>query len=229
VSSAHLGHSRELKDEPVAETSKRNNAPEPFDKVAPTQAAARNDSEDQWFESEADRAARFTRDAIPTLNRLFGQALRMTHNYNDAEDLLQETALKAYTAFCWYRPGTNLAAWLRQIMTNAMIDDHRRRLRRPLEQLVDELPDWHLARDDRHPTTGQSAEAEVLDRLFESETAEALQSLNDGDRAVVYYAAIEGYRHSEIAEALEIPVGTVASRLYNARRRLRMQLRQQSA
>jgi RNA polymerase sigma-70 factor (ECF subfamily) len=200
-----------------------------IDEIAPTQAATRNDSEDQWFESEADRTARFTRNAIPTLNRLFGNALRMTNNYNDAQDLVQETALKAYTAFWSYRPGTNLAAWLRQIMTNAMIDSHRRSLRRPKEQLVDEFLDWHLAPDDRHRATGRSAEAEVLGRLSESETGEALQSLNGRDRAVVYYADIEGHRYSEIARALEIPVGTVGSRLYHARRKLRMQLGQQSA
>ncbi|WP_445166041.1 sigma-70 family RNA polymerase sigma factor [Mycolicibacterium sp. Dal123E01] len=158
------------------------------------------------------------------LKRLFARALQLTSNCSDAEDLLQETTLKAYLAFSSYEPGTNLAAWLSRIMTNTMIDTYRRRLRRPEERLVGDFLNLHFVPDDRHPSCGRSAEAEVVDQLPESHTLAALQSLNDGDRTVLYYADVEGYGYSQIAEVLGIPIGTVASRLHTARRRLRLQL-----
>jgi RNA polymerase sigma-70 factor (ECF subfamily) len=184
----------------------------------------RTDSSSQSCAYDAELTARFTTEAVPVLSRLLGRAVGMTGNVTDAEDLLQETALKAYAAFRSFHSGTNLSAWLCRIMTNTMIDSHRRTQRRPQEHLVDDFADWRVGSADRHPTWGMSAEAEVLRQLPADATVAALRSLTDYDQSVLYYAYVEGHAYSEIAELLGIPVGTVASRLFNARRRLRQQL-----
>jgi RNA polymerase sigma-70 factor (ECF subfamily) len=188
------------------------------------QTAARTDATDQSHESDAELEMRFIRDGMPALNRLFGYALHLTRNHSDAEDLLQEATIKAYAGFRSFRPGTNLMAWLARIIANTVIDTHRRSQRRPREHLVDDFFDWYCPADQPLKASGRSAEAEVMSNLPESRIVDALSSLSDGERTVIYYAYVEGYRYSEIAEVLRIPTGTVASRIHNGRRRLRQAL-----
>ncbi len=107
-------------------------------------------------ESDAELTARFERDAIPLLDQLYGGALRMTRNPADAEDLLQETMVKAYAGFRSFREGTNLKAWLYRILTNTYINSYRKKQRQPAEYPTDEITDWQLAANAEHTSTGSA-------------------------------------------------------------------------
>ena len=109
-----------------------------------------------------ERNARFTEEAMPLLDQLYGGALRMTRNPQDAEDLVQETYLKAYNAFDSFTPGTNLKAWLYRIMTNTYINSYRKKQRRPLVTSAEDVTDSQLYTSSSHDSTGlESAEVEA--------------------------------------------------------------------
>ena len=180
---------------------------------------------DVQAESEAERRARFERDAMGFVDQLYSAAMRMTRNPQDAEDLVQEAYTKAYSSFHQYRPGTNLKAWLYRILTNTYINLYRKRQRQPQQSTVDTLEDWQMAQAAEHTSTGlRSAETEALDRLPDSDVKEALQSIPEEFRLAVYFADVEGFAYREIAEILDIPIGTVMSRLHRGRKLLREML-----
>jgi RNA polymerase sigma-70 factor (ECF subfamily) len=169
----------------------------------------------------------FERDAVPLLGQLYGAALRLTRNRADAEDLVQETCLKAYAAFGSFRAGSNLRAWLYRILTNNYIDGCRSRQRQPAQHLTGEITDRHLLRSAEHLSTGlRSAETEALDRFPDSDVAAALGELSEHIRMAVYLADVEGLAYREIADVMRTPVGTVISRLHRGRRQLRELLRE---
>jgi RNA polymerase sigma-70 factor (ECF subfamily) len=168
-----------------------------------------------------DLHARFERDVLPALGRLYPAALRMTRNASDAEDLVQETSAKAYAAFHQFKPDTNLRAWLNRILANTFINGYRKRRREPIQELgADFERDWQLDGDPL-AQRARSAEAEAMDRLGDDEIARALLDLPETFRTTVYLADVEGYPYKEIAEIMGTPVGTVMSRLHRARGRLR--------
>jgi RNA polymerase sigma-70 factor (ECF subfamily) len=140
----------------------------------------------------------------------------------DAEDLVQETMLKAYASFHTFEDGTNIRAWLFRILTNTWINSYRAAQRRPDEVLADTVTDAQLAAVAARSTVElASAELAALEALGDDEVRRAVQSLPEFQRIVVYYADVAGFRYKEIADILQIPVGTVMSRLHRGRRELR--------
>ncbi|MEX3505048.1 sigma-70 family RNA polymerase sigma factor [Corynebacterium sp. LK2510] len=176
--------------------------------------------------ADTDLQQRFSEEAMPLLDQLYGGALRMTRNPQDAEDLVQETYLKAFKAFGSFTPGTNLKAWLYRIMTNTYINSYRKKQRRPLETSADEITDHQLYSSSSHDSTGlESAELEALKNMPNSRISDALNQLNEDYRMVVYYADVEGLAYKDIAEVMDIPLGTVMSRLHRGRKKLREMLK----
>lgn len=146
----------------------------------------------------------------------------MTRNPADAEDLVQETYVKAFSAFASYTDGTNLKAWLFRILTNAFINTYRKKQRQPLQTHTDDLDDWQMQHTQAF-ATGQlrSAEAEALDRLPNDIINNALSELSEDRRVAVYLADVEGFSYQEIADIMDTPIGTVMSRLHRGRKQLR--------
>ena len=171
--------------------------------------------------------AQFADLAMEYMGSLYSAALRMTRNPADAEDLVQETYLKAYRAFGSFKEGTNLKAWLYRILTNTFINSYRARRRRPEQTELDEVEDLYLYRrlgGLEAVSAGRSAEEEVLEHFTETEVKEAVEALPEQFRLAVLLADVEGFSYKEIAEILDIPIGTVMSRLHRGRRALQKTL-----
>jgi RNA polymerase sigma-70 factor (ECF subfamily) len=170
-----------------------------------------------------DHNVYFENEVATWRGQLYPAALRMTRNPTDAEDLVQETMARAYTGLRNFTPGTNVRAWLYRILTNTFINTCRKRGREPAQTLRAEFEQLLDARDG----VGQpvrSAESEALDRVADSEVMQALIELPEGFRAAIYLADVEGYPYRDVADMLQIPIGTVMSRLHRGRGKLRKKL-----
>ena len=161
----------------------------------------------------ADRAT-FADQALRHMRSLRAAAARKTGNRADAEDLVQETYLRAYRGFGGYEEGTNLRAWLHRILTNTHINSFRARQRRPVEVALDPL----------EATSGRSAEDELIDRFPDDEVARAIELVPQPFRQTVLLADVAGFTYKEIAELIDVPIGTVTSRLHRGRMMLRQRL-----
>lgn len=171
--------------------------------------------------------ARFAEMTMPFMSALYAAALRMTRNPADAEDLVQETYLRAYRGFEGFREGTNLKAWLYKILTNTYINAYRAKKRRPDQVDLDEVEDFYLFRrlgGLEAADATRTTETEVLDAIPDSEVKDALESLPEQFRMAVILADIEGFSYKEIAEILDVPIGTVMSRIHRGRKQLQKKL-----
>lgn len=181
-------------------------------------------------ETDQERRERFERDALPFLDQLYGAAMRLTRNPADAEDLVQETYAKAYSSFHQFKEGTNLRAWMYRILNNTFISSYRKKQREPQKSDAGELEDWQMLEASTHEAQGmRSAETEAMSALPDEEIKEALAALPEDRRLAVYLADVEGFAYKEIASILEIPLGTVMSRLHRGRSQLRELLGQYAA
>ena len=161
------------------------------------------------------------------MDSIYAAAMRLTRNPSDAEDLVQETYLKAYRGFGGFEQGTNLRAWLYRILTNTFINTYRSKKRRPDETQFDEVEDLYLYRrlgGLEAATVGRSAEDELMDWFSEAEVKNALEELPEQFRMAVLLADVEGFSYKEIADMLDVPIGTVMSRLHRGRKAMQRSL-----
>ncbi|HUA93952.1 MAG TPA: sigma-70 family RNA polymerase sigma factor [Acidimicrobiales bacterium] len=168
--------------------------------------------------------AQFTDLAMQYMPALYSAALRMTRNRSDAEDLVQETYLKAYRSFGSFTEGTNLKAWLYRILTNTYINAYRAAKRRPEISDVEDLYLYRRLAPGDGQAPDRSAEEVALDSFTDDEVKSAIESLPDAFRIAVLLADVEGFSYKEIAEITDVPIGTVMSRIHRGRRALQKAL-----
>ncbi len=174
----------------------------------------------------ADQAS-FAEQAMPLMSGLYAAAMRLTHNPSDAEDLVQDTYLRAYRGFPGFQDGTNLKAWLYKILTNTFINTYRAKQRRPQQVELDDVPDYSLYRRMGGLETvamNRTPEAEVLDGLPDDEVKAALESIPEQFRIAVILCDIEEFSYKEISNILDVPIGTVMSRIHRGRKLLQEKL-----
>lgn len=169
----------------------------------------------------------FTKDAMQYAPQLFSTALRMTRNRADAEDLVQETFIKGWRSFATFQEGTNLRAWLFRIMTNTYINKYNAKQRRPDETVLDDVEEMFLFRRlgafDQSKLSA-SAEDQMMELFTDDEVKNALEALPEQFLLPVLLSDVEEFSYKEIAEILEVPIGTVMSRLHRGRKQLQKML-----
>lgn len=170
-----------------------------------------------------ERDAEFQHEAVPHMDALYNYALRMTGDPNDADDLLQETYLKAYRFWDKYEKGTNIRAWLFRIMKNSYINLYRKISKEPDTVDYDDVQNFYQTIRDQS-TDPNDLQEKLFGNLLGDEVAKALESLPEDFRTVIILCDIEGFTYEEIAEFVECPVGTVRSRIHRGRKLLRDKL-----
>ena len=169
----------------------------------------------------------FTSDAMQYAPQLFSTALRMTRNRLDAEDLVQETYIKGWRSFHTFQEGTNLRAWLFRIMTNTYINKYNAQKRKGTEVELDDVEELFLYKrlgSIDQSQLSSSAEDQMLELFTDEEVKNALESLPEDFRIPVLLSDVDGFSYKEIAEMLEIPIGTVMSRLHRGRKAMQKML-----
>jgi RNA polymerase sigma-70 factor (ECF subfamily) len=175
-------------------------------------------------ETQERLEARFEAEALPLLPGLYSSAFRLTRNAADAEDLVQETFLRAYRGFAQFEEGTNIKAWLYRILTNTFINTYRKKQREPRTISDEEIEDWYLYSKMVEAGAEPSAETSVIEALPDEDVQAALSALPDQFRIAVLLADVEGFSYKEIAEITDVPIGTVMSRLHRGRKALEKRL-----
>lgn len=166
----------------------------------------------------------FEAEALPHMDALHRTALRMTRDKNDAEDLVQETYVKAYRFWDKFELGSNCRAWLFKIMTNIFINEYRSKSRSPISVDVDDIDDNFLYGQLATIDAGENPEHEMFAKIFDDDVKKAIEELPDDFRLVVVLSFIEGFSYQEIAEIADLQLGTVKSRLHRGRKLLQRKL-----
>lgn len=171
------------------------------------------------FESQSELYKEFEKEALPHMDALYNFALRMTGESDDANDLVQDTYLKAFRFFDKFEKGTNCKAWLFRIMKNTYINTYRKKTKEPDKVDYEEVENFY---ENVKPSSTESAhlEKEIYDNLLDDEISTAIASLPDDFKTVIILSDIEGFTYDEIADFIDCPVGTVRSRLHRARKML---------
>lgn len=166
----------------------------------------------------------FAESALPLIEQMYGAAVRLTRNAADAEDLLQETSLKAYQAFRQFQAGTNLRAWLYKIMVNTFISSYRKAQRQP-QTVPEQVQGEDFSLFDRMADASiATPEAELLDQIPDEQVKQALEELPDQFRVAVLLADVEGFSYKEISDITDVSIGTVMSRIHRGRKQLQRSL-----
>ncbi len=175
--------------------------------------------------AQSPQSLLFEEQAMEHIDKLYAHAMRKTGNSSDAQDLVQETYLKAFAAFDQFQQGTNLKAWLHRILENTFINQYRKQQNQPFQAPLEELEDWQIGEaESRTASSSRSAEAEAIDHLPARVVKQALQDLPEEFRNAVFLVDVEGYSYQEVADIMETPTGTVMSRLHRGRKMLRESL-----
>ncbi len=171
---------------------------------------------------EALKVRLFEEQALQYMPQLYGVAMQKTKNPADAEDLVQETMVKAFKAFNQFEQGTNLKAWLFRILSNTNINNSVKRGKDQAKTALDELEDWQVGgAESLTSVANRSAEVEAIDTMPSSAVKRALAELPENWRMIVYYRVVEGLSYAEIAKVLDIPDGSVMSGLHRGKKMLR--------
>jgi len=173
---------------------------------------------------QLNRRKQFEAEAVPHMDALYRTALRMTKNQTDAEDLVQETMVKAYRFWDKFEPGSNCRAWLFKIMTNIFINEYRSRSRTPVSVNMDDIDDNFLYGQLASMPPGRTPEEEMFAKIFDDDVKKAIEELPDDFRLVVVLSFLEGFSYQEIADIIELQLGTVKSRLHRGRKLLQKKL-----
>ena len=177
---------------------------------------------------EMEKQAAFEEEMVPHLDILYNYALRLTTDPSDAEDLVQESMIKAYRFFHSYERGTNAKGWLYRILRNAFINNYRKKSRRPTEvDYADIAPFYESVRSEQSNTTDM--QEQMFQGMMSDEISNALNRLPEDFRTVVMLCDVEGFTYEEIANMLDVPIGTIRSRLHRGRNLLREQIKDYAA
>lgn len=172
---------------------------------------------------ELQKQKEFKEEILPHLDLLYNFALRLTTDPADAEDLVQDTIVKAFRFFSSFEKGTNAKAWLYRILKNSYINNYRRKSKRPTEVDFDEVaPFYETIRDER--TESSDMQEKMFDELMDDDVSAALKSLPEDFRTVVMLCDVDGFTYEEISNMLDVPIGTIRSRLHRGRNLLRTAL-----
>ncbi|TVQ01374.1 MAG: sigma-70 family RNA polymerase sigma factor [Balneolaceae bacterium] len=170
----------------------------------------------------------FNEEMIPHLDALYNFGLRLTSDPNDAEDLVQDTIVKAYRFFSSYEKGTNAKAWLFRILKNSYINNYRKKSKKPQEVDYDEVATFYeTVRAERTETS--DLEDKMFRELIDDDLSRALDSIPEDFRTVVLLCDVEDFTYEEIANMLDVPIGTIRSRLHRGRNLLKVQLMEYAA
>jgi RNA polymerase sigma-70 factor (ECF subfamily) len=170
--------------------------------------------------ADSSRRSAFEKEALVHLDALYRVGLRLTGNASDADDLVQETMLKAYRSWDQYQPGTNAKGWLLTILRNSFINEYRRRTRHPETVDVDTIEPFAVFQDIQE----EDPQGAFFDKIVDDEVLQAIDGLPDAFRETVVLSDVEGMSYQEIGKILGVPVGTVKSRLFRARQMLQGKL-----
>ncbi len=175
--------------------------------------------------SKKTRDRIFKKEFLPHADALYNFAFHLTYNEDDANDLVQETFLKSYRFIDSYQQGTNAKAWLFKILKNAFINDYRRKSKQPSKVDYDEIVSYHDTDDDGH-VEYLDLRQELFQGMLGDEITRALNELPVDFKTIILLCDIEEFSYEEIAKIIDIPIGTVRSRLHRARNILKEKLRE---
>ncbi|MEW5795806.1 MAG: sigma-70 family RNA polymerase sigma factor [Candidatus Zixiibacteriota bacterium] len=173
---------------------------------------------------QVDKRKQFEAEALPHMDALYRTALRMTKNQSDAEDLVQETMVKAYRFWDKFEPGSNCRAWLFKIMTNIFINEYRSKSRTPVSVNMDDIDDNFLYGQLATVKPEKNPEEQLFAKIFDDDVKKAIEELPDDFRLVVVLSFLEDFSYQEIADIVELQLGTVKSRLHRGRKLLQKKL-----